>query len=184
MGTGEASRQSLHRAQCCTDTATSRREPGEWGRGARESQACALLSLIWLHAAAMTPSPVGTLHASQAQSLLSSPIPLTQMGSTHSHILLTHTLSHTLTHSSFSLTHPKRDTHKRHTHTHSLPSHTHSRHTQAQSLQEHRHKKCRDPGAVLTHQAHGACGNSPESQMRSVTGTSTHWEPLGLLEAP
>ena len=99
VGTGEASRQSLHRAQCCTDTATSRREPGEWGRGARESQACALLSLIWLHAAAMTPSPVGTLHASQAQSLLSSPIPLTQMGSTHSHILLTHTLSHTLTHS-------------------------------------------------------------------------------------
>ena len=177
MGTGEASRESLHRAQCCTDTATSRGEPGEWGRGARESQAGALLSLIWLHAAAMTPSPVGTLCVSQAQSLLSSPIPLTQMGSTHSHILLTHIPSHI--HPSAS--HAQKWTHTNCTHTHTPYCH---RHTQAQSLQEHRHKKCGDPGAVLTHQTCEACGNSPESQLRSVTGTSTHWEPLGLLDAP
>ena len=136
MGTGEASRQSLHRAQCCTDTATSRREPGEWGRGARESQACALLSLIWLHAAAMTPSPVGTLHASQAQSLLSSPIPLTQMGSTHSHILLTHTLSHTpdtpshtYPHTFILQPHTHKNGHTQTAHTHTLLTLTYTQQT-------------------------------------------------------
>ena len=67
-----------------------------------------------------------------------------------------------------------------HPHTH---THTHT-HTQAQSLQEHRHRKHRDPGAVLTHQAHGVCGNSPESQLSSVAGPFTHGEPVGLLETP
>ena len=85
------------------------------------------------------------------QSLLSSPIPLTQTDSTPS----------------YSLIHPQTPSH--------APSHTHTHtHTQAQSLQEHRHRKHGDPGAVLTHQACGACGNSPESQIRAVTGPSTH----------
>ena len=79
---------------------------------------------------------------------------------------LTHTHPHTLTH-----------THSSYPHTHT-PSHTpylHTyTHTQSQSLQEQRHRKHRDPGAVLTHQAHGACGNSPESQLSPVTGPSTH----------
>ena len=59
-----------------------------------------------------------------------------------------------------------------------VPAHTHT-HTQThtQSLQEQKHRKHRDPGAVLTHQAHGACGNSPESQLSSVAGhTGGHWD--------
>ena len=113
---------------------------------------------------------------------------------TLSHTLHTHIPSHTLTHSSHTLTHasqshthtlhthttshtPHSPTHT-HTHTHSSPSHKHTQ-TQTQSLQEHTHRKHGDPVAVLTHQACGACGNSPESQLRSVAGASTHWESLG-----
>ena len=91
---------------------------------------------------------------------------------------LTHTHPHTLTHTHFSYPH---------THTPSRIPHLHTYthiHTQSQSLQERRHRKHRDPGAVLMHQTRGACGNSPESQLSSVTGPSSHWEPLGLLEAP
>ena len=87
----------------------------------------------------------------------------------HTHTHSTHTQPHTL------LTHPLTHTH---THTHSSPSHTHTQ-IQTQSLQEHTHRKHGDPGAVLKHQARGECGNSPESQLRSVAGASTHWEPLG-----
>jgi len=99
---------------------------------------------------------------------------------THPHTCLTITHTHTphthnLTHSS--LTHSHTHTHT-HTHTYSSPSHTQTQ-TQTQSLQEHTHRKHGDPVAVLTHQARGACGNSPESQLRSVAGASTHWEPLG-----
>ena len=95
----------------------------------------------------------------------------------------THTLSHTLhTHTPSHTPHtpshmPHNHTHT-HTHTHSSPSHKHTQ-TQTQSLQEHTHRKHGDPVAVLTHQACGACGNSPESQLRSVAGASTHWESLG-----
>ena len=113
--------------------------------------------------------PCGTLCASQANGL--SPCSAAQFLS-HRQApppLNTHTHTHTLTHSSFTLTH--------------ILSLTHT-HTQAQSIQEHRHRKHGDPGAVLTHQAHGACGNGPESQLSSVIWPSTHWEPLGLLEAP
>ena len=80
---------------------------------------------------------------------------------TPSHI---HTLTHSHTHTLHTLTH---------THPHTLLTCTHT-HTPSQSLQEQRHRKHRDPGAVLTHQAHGACGNSPESQLSPVTGPSTH----------
>ena len=198
--------------------ATSRGEPERWGRGARERQAGARLSLIQLHAAAVTPSPVDTLCASQTNglspcsaalflSLRHAPPPLT-----HTHRLThspphTHTGSHTppYTHS---LTHPHTQTlchthplshtpslSHRHRHTHTLITHpskhislhtnTNSSHTdrhthtQEQSLQEHKHRKHGAPGAVLTHQARGACGNSPASQLGSVAGPSTHWEPLG-----
>ena len=85
----------------------------------------------------------------------------------HTHIHTPHT--HNLTHSSLT---------RSHTHTHSSPSHTHTQ-IQTQSLQEHTHRKHGDPEAVLKHQACGECGNSPESQLRSVAGASTHWEPLG-----
>ena len=150
----------------------------------------------------------------RTQSLLSSSVPLTQTRSTspHTHTQAhtlppAHTPSHTLTHSSLTLTHPHillihlntslahsshtPQTHTlftptytlTHTHPHTLLTCTHT-HTQPQSLQEHRHRKQRDPGAVLTHQACGACGNSPESPLGSVTRSSTHWEPMGLLEAP
>ena len=241
-----ASRAS-HRAQCWADMSTSRGEPGRWGRGARERQAGARLSLIQLQGVAMTPSPVDTLCASQANGLSpcsaapflshrQAPSPLHTQPHTLPH---THTYSHTnthnlprysntphtpsltLTYSSHTLihhshtphilhthtytlftpshtqihkllTHTYTLTHSSHTHTHTLliPSHTHSHtvltcthththtQTQAQSLQGHRHRKHGDPGAVLTHQARGACGNSPESQLGSVAGTCTHWEPL------
>ena len=106
---------------------------------------------------------------------------------THTHIPLhTHTLSHTHTHTlithPYEHTYPCTQTQTPHTQTHP-PTKTNT-HTQSQSLQQHRHRKHGDPGAVLTHQAHGACENSPEAQLRSITGTSTHWEPLGHLEAP
>ena len=143
----------------------------------------------------------------RTQSLLSSSVPLTQTRSTspHTHTQAhtlppAHTPSHTLTHSSLTLTHPHillihlntslahsshtPQTHTlftptytlTHTHPHTLLTCTHT-HTQPQSLQEHRHRKQRDPGAVLTHQARGACGNSPESQLSSVAGhTGGHWD--------
>ena len=94
---------------------------------------------------------------------------------TSSHI---HTLTYSHTHTLHTLTHT-------HPHTLLICTHIHTHtHTQSQSLQERRHRIHRDPGSVLTHQARGACGNSPESQLSSVTGPSTYWEPLGLLEAP
>jgi len=208
--------------------------------GARERQAGARLSLIQLQGVAVTPSPVDTLCASQANGLSpcsaalflscrQAPSPLHTQPHTLPH---THTYSHTNTHNiprysntphtpSHTPHTPSYTTHtlltySTHTHTHSshphtqkyinsshthTPSHilTHSSYphtlltctyththtqTQAQSLQEHRHRKHGDPGAVLTHQARGVCGNSPESQLGLVTGTCTHWEPLGPSKLP
>ena len=124
--------------------ATSRGEPERWGRGARERQAGARLSLIQLHAAAVTPSPVDTLCASQTNGLspcsaalfLShrhAPPPLTWTHSlTHPHTLLTHPRSPTLTHtySSHTLIHHLHTPHALHKHIHSshphTPSHTHT----------------------------------------------------------
>ena len=107
----------------------------------------------------------------------------TQSSHPHSHILFTHTHTashtHTLTHSSHTHRHTPHTL--TNTHPHILLTFTH---THIQSLQEHRHRKHGDPAGVVKHQAHGVCGNSPESQLRSVAGPSTHWEPLGLLEAP
>ena len=153
MGTGEASRQSLSQSPVLGRHGNKQRGAGGWGTGARERQTGAKLSLIWLHAATMTPAlwdPV-CFTGQWTQSLFSSPVPLTQTGSTP----LKHTHTHTPSHTPHSPSH-----------TYSL-SLTHT-HTQAQSLQELRHRKHGDPGAVLTHQAHGACGNSPESQLSSV----------------
>ena len=58
--------RASHRAQCYTDRGTSRGKPRGWGRGARERQAGARLSLIWLHA---VTQPCGTLCASQTNRL-------------------------------------------------------------------------------------------------------------------
>ena len=224
--------------------------------GAGERQAGAQLSLIQLQGVAVTPSPVDTLCASQANGLSpcsaapflscrQAPSPLHTQPHTLPH---THTYSHTnthnlpcysntphtpsltLTYSSHTLihhsdtphilqthtytlftpshtqihkllTHTYTLTHSSHTHTHKLliPSHTHTlthsspahihththkKKTQAQSLQEHRHRKHGDPGAVLTYQARGAGGNSPESQLGLVAGTCIHWEPLGPSKFP
>ena len=115
MGTGEASRQSLSQSPVLGRHGNKQRGAGGWGRGARERQADAKLSLIWLHAAAMTPAlwdPV-CFTGQWTQSLLSGPVPLTQTGSTP----LKHTHTHTLTHSSFTLTHILSLTHT-HTHKH------------------------------------------------------------------
>ena len=160
----------------------------------------------------------------QTQSLLSSPIPVTQTGCVapythvhththsnthtqhhtpshtphtlhkhtysshpHTHILFTHTHTLTYSHPHTLLTHSYTYSSYPHKHTPShtpyFHTHTHTR-THVQSLQEYRHRKHGDPGAVFTHQARGVCGNSPESSLGSVAGPFTHWEPLGLLEAP
>ena len=131
---------------------TSRGEPGRWGRGARERQAGARLSLIQLQGVAMTPSPVDTLCASQANGLSpcsaapflshrQAPSPLHTQPHTLPH---THTYSHTnthnlprysntphtpsltLTYSSHTLIHHSHTPHILHTHTYTLftPSHT------------------------------------------------------------
>ena len=119
--------------------ATSRGEPGRWGRGARERQAGVQLSLIQLHAAAMTPSPVDTLCASQTNGLTpcspalflshrQAPPPLTHTY-TGSHTSPQHTL---LTHPSLTLTHPHSPTHTSHT-PHTLHKYIHSSHPQTPS---------------------------------------------------
>ena len=144
--------RTSHRAQCWADTSTSRGEPGVWGRGARERQAGALLSLIQLQGVAVTPSPVDTLCASQANGLnpcsaapflsrRQAPSPLHTQPHTLPH---THTYSHTKTHnlprysntphtpsltltySSHTLIHHSHTPHILHTHTYTLftPSHT------------------------------------------------------------
>ena len=105
------------------------------------------------------------------QSLLNSAILLTQTDSTPSYSLIhPQTPSHALSH--------------RHTHTHTCARACAHTRTHAQSLQEHEHRKHGDPGTVITHQACGACGNSPESQLRSVAGSSTPQEPPRILETP
>ena len=105
----------------------------------------------------------------------------------HTHILFTHTHTLTYSHPHTLLTHSYTYSSYPHKHTPShtpyFHTHTHTR-THVQSLQEYRHRKHGDPGAVFTHQARGVCGNSPESSLGSVAGPFTHWEPLGLLEAP
>ena len=136
--------RASHRAQCWADMATSRGEPGRWETGARERQASAQLSLIQLHAVAMTPSSMDTLCASQTSRVTpcsaalflshrQAPPPLTQ---THTqphtpsytpHTLLTHSsLTHTyphilLTHLNTSFEH---SSHTPQTHTLFTPTYT------------------------------------------------------------
>ena len=120
-------------------------------------------------------------HSTHTHTHIHTQTPHSLLTHTHPHTLLTHpytclTITHTYTLHTHTTSHtPHSPTH---THTHTSPSHTHTQ-IQTQSLQEHTHRKHGDPGAVLKHQARGACGNSPESQLRSVAGASTHWEPLG-----
>ena len=144
--------RASHRAQCWADRATSKAEPGGWGRGARERQAGARLSLIWLQA---VTQPCGTLCASQTNRLsLCSAAPVL------SHRQASHTLRHTHTHPH---THPHTHTH---THTHTPHTHTlthrhintplHTPHSpshtviQAQSPQEHRQETQGHRGSAHT----------------------------------
>ena len=120
-------------------------------------------------------------HSTHTHTHIHTQTPHSLLTHTHPHTLLIHpytclTITHTYTLHTHTTSHTPHS--PAHTHTHSSPSHTHTQ-IQTQSLQEHTHRKHGDPGAVLKHQARGACGNSPESQLRSVAGASTHWEPLG-----
>ena len=141
-------------------------------RAEREAGRCTIISDL-VTCSGHDPQPCGTLCASQVITL--SPCSgapfLSHRQAPHPHTASYHR-------------HPHMHPHTLHIHTH-RETHTQSeREREAQSLQKHRHRKHGDPGAVLTHQAHGACGNSPESQLSSFTAPSTRWEPLGLLEAP
>ena len=146
-----------HRAQCWADMSTSRGEPGGWGRGARERQAGARLSLIQLQGVAVTPSPVDTLCASQANGLnpcsaapflscRQAPSPLHTQPHTLPH---THTYSHTNTHNlpcysntphtpSLTLTYSSHTPHTPSYTTHTLL--TYSKHTHTHSSHPHTHK--------------------------------------------
>ena len=148
--------------------ATSRGEPERWGRGARERQAGARLSLIQLHAAAVTPSPVDTLCASQTNGLSPCSAALF-LSLRHAPPPLTHT--HRLTHS------------PPHTHrlTHSPPNtqpHTPSHTPHSPSL-THTH-----PHILLTHLNTSLAHPSHTPQTHTLftpTYTLTHTHPHTLL---
>ena len=115
VGTGEASRWSLSQSPVLGRPGNKQRGAGGWGRGARERQAGARLSLIWLHAATQ---PCGTLCASQTNRLsLCSAAPFL------SHRQASHTLTHTLIHTPHTLTHPHTNAPL---HTPHSPSNTHT----------------------------------------------------------
>ena len=147
--------------------ATSRGEPERWGRGARERQAGARLSLIQLHAAAVTPSPVDTLCASQTNGLSPCSAALF-LSLRHAPPPLTHTQAHTLT-----PTHTHRLTHsplhtQPHTPSHTSHSpaltHTYSSHT----LIHHLHT----PHTLHKH-IHSSHPHTP-SHIHTLTHTHTH----------
>ena len=99
---------------------------------------------------------------------------------TQIHKLLTHT--YTLTHSSHIHTHTPHTL--THTHPHTLLTCTHTHTNTTTEPTENRHRKHGDPGAVLTHQARGACGNSPESQLDQLlelAHTGSRWDPRSSL---
>ena len=115
-------------------------------RSQREAGRCKI-SLIWLHAAAVTPSPVGpcVLHRP------TDTVPAQQPRSFHTdrlHPPYTHI--HTHTHPHTLLTHPH--TLFSHPYTHTLShTHTHARaRTQAQSPQEHRQETRGPRGSAHT----------------------------------
>ena len=148
MGTGEASRQSLSQSPVLGRPGNKQRGAGRWGRGPRERQAGARLSLI---CSSHDTQPCGTLCASQTKGLSSCsaapflshrPAPHTL---THRHKLLTHS-THRHTHT---LTHPHTHTHKLFTHsTHTL-THTNSSHAnKTHSSHPHIHT---NPHTLLTH---------------------------------
>ena len=132
------------------------------------------------------PQPCGTLCASQTNG--HSPCSAAQFLSHSLHPPYTHTHTHSPSHI------PHSPSHIPHSHTLSLSlslTHTHTRThththacTQAQSLQEHRHRKHGDLESMLTHQACGACGNSPESQLGQsleLLHTGSQWDPRSSL---
>ena len=133
VGTGEASPQSLSQSPVLGRHGNKQRgarEMGERSQDWGERQVSVRLSLIQLHAAAMSPSPVDTLCASQTNGLSpcsaalflshrQAPPPLTH---TQAHTLPPHTRrlthptdTHTLTQSHTLLTNPHSPTHTPHT---------------------------------------------------------------------
>ena len=125
VGAGEASRQSLSQSPVLGRPGNKQRGAGGWGRGARERQAGARLSLIQLQGAAMTPSAVRpcVLHRPTDS------VPAQQPCSSHRdriHPPYTHTHTHIHTHTQ-SLTHSHTHTdifsHK-YTHPHTLLKHS------------------------------------------------------------
>ena len=162
--------RASHRAQCWADMATSRGEPGRWETGARERQASAQLSLIQLHAVAMTPSSMDTPCASQTSGLTpcsaalflshrQAPPPLTQTHTQpHTPSYTPHTL---LTHSSLTHTYP-----------HILLTHHEHSHTHSHCVQKHR--KVNTHILVITHKAHTrACINNTH-RSTPITHDTTH----------
>ena len=191
--------------------ATSRGEPERWGRGARERQAGARLSLIQLHAAAVTPSPVDTLCASQTNGLspcsaalfLShrhAPPPLTWTHSlTHPHTLLTHPRSPTLTHtySSHTLIHHLHTPHTLYKHIHSshphTPSHIHTlthSHTHTLHTHTHTHTPSHTPHLYTYTHIHTHNHRAYRSEDTGNTGTqgqcshTRHVEHVGTAQSP
>ena len=152
VGTGEASRQSLSQSPVLGRHGNKQRGAREMGDRARERHASARLSLIQLHAAAMTTSPVDTPCALQTNGLTpcsaalflshkQAPPPLTHTH-THTHRLTQpHTPSHTphtlLTHPHILLTQLNtsfaHSSHTPQTHTLFIPTYT-LIHTHAHTL--------------------------------------------------
>ena len=170
VGTGKASRQSLSQSPVLGRHGNKQRGAREMGDGARERHTSARLSLIQLHAVAMTPSSMDTPCASQTSGLTpcsaalflshrQAPPPLTQ---THTqphtpsytpHTLLTHSsLTHTyphilLTHLNTSFEHSSHtpQTHTLFTPTYTL-THTHPHTlTHTHSSYPHTHTPSRTP---------------------------------------
>ena len=147
--------RASHRAQCWADMATSRGEPGRWETGARERQASAQLSLIQLHAVAMTPSSMDTLCASQTSRVTPCSAALVL-----SHRQAPPPLTHT------------------HTQAHTLPPNTHYSHTRHSPSLTHTHRHI-----LLTHLNTSLAHSSHTPQTHTLftpTYTLTHTHPHTL----
>ena len=131
VGAGEASRQSLSQSPVLGRPGNKQRGAGGWGRGARERQAGARLSLIQLQGAAMTPSAVRpcVLHRPTDS------VPAQWPRSSHRdriHPPYTHTHTYTHTHRA---SHTPTHTHTySHTNTHTLTRYSNTPHTPSLTL--------------------------------------------------
>ena len=188
VGTRKASRQSLSQSPVLGRHGNKQRGAREMGDRARERHASARLSLIQLHAAAMTPSSMDTLCASQTSGLTpcsaalflshrQAPPPLIQ---THTQ---PHTASHTLTHSSHT-PHSPTLTHTYSSHTLIYHLHTlHTLHKHIHSSHPHTPSHIHTLTYSHTHTLHTLTHTHPQhtSHLHTYTHTYTHTitEPTG-----